>query len=91
MLHGLCNARTMATEKQIIKAADAAVASLTDATFRPSMYLWLYEATYQGTLTRGGVMLPSPCSLNKFVECLAHWRSAAMEKRIAAFRRAQNS
>ena len=55
------------------------------------MYLWLYEATYKGTLTRGGILLPSPCSLNKFMECLAHWRSAAMEARIAAFRRDQNS
>jgi hypothetical protein len=50
------------------------------------VYLWLYEATYKGTLTRGGMLLPCPCSLNKLVECLAHWRSAAMEDRIAALR-----
>jgi hypothetical protein len=46
------------------------------------MYLWLYEATYKGTLMRGGILLPSPCSLNQLVECIAHWRSKAMEDRI---------
>lgn len=56
-----------------------------------SMYLWLYEATYEGTLMRGGIMLPSPSSLNTFVERLAQWRCAAMEDRIPAFKREQNS
>jgi hypothetical protein len=55
------------------------------------VYLWLYEATYKGTLTRGGIMLPSPCSLNKLLESLAHWRKAAMDAGLAAFRRDQNS